>query len=512
MPDWPHQTRGVKNIWSAFDRGVNRLAFAAPTGAGKSRIMVRLIERGQPTVIYANRRMLTEQLSVGMEAAGIEHGIHMSGYGRTVWQNVQIASIQSAHGWWKKSQAELPHAELVIIDEVHNEKGERAQEIIEEHVKRGAKVVGFTATPVGIKHLVEELIVGATNSELRACGSLVMANTFAPDEPSLKAFKPKTKGLLQFRDEVKEAMLPVIFGRVIEHYHRLNPEQRPAILFASGVEESQWFAERLCAAGIPAAHIDGEKIWMEGVTMSSDRENRAKLADASRTGKIKVVCNRFVLREGIDWPWLFHGIFACTFGGICGYLQSGGRILRAHPDIDSVVIQDHGGNFWRHDSLNCDREWSLDDTEAKIAGQKAELYRTKQEAEPVVCPQCSAVRRGGITCAKCGFTYKGKKRFVIETDGSLQEVKGDIYKPRTVSTAPNAHKEWERCYWRCLNSGKTFAQARALFMRENNFTVPGGDFPLTPKREADWYRKVKDVPRNELTPKKPVEVQSSFLE
>ena len=101
------------------------------------------------------------------------------------------------------------------------------------------------------------------------------------------------------------------------------------------------------------------------------------------------------MREGIDWPWLAHGIMACTFGGLKSYLQSGGRLLRAHPSLDQVVIQDHGGNFWRHDSLNADREWQLEDTDKSIQEKHDEKYRTKSEPEPIVCPKCAKVRKTG---------------------------------------------------------------------------------------------------------------------
>lgn len=514
MPDWPHQTRMVQQTIDAIERGVVKFVATAPTGAGKTRYMLRIAEWGEPTVVYSNRRMLIEQLSENFEAAGIKHGVHMSGYGRTVWQNVQIASVQSAHTWWKSSQAELPEAKYVIIDEAHNETGKRFQELMEAHLERGAEaIIGLTATPIGLSWY-DELLVGAVTSELRKCGALVPAVVYAPDEPSMASFKPKTKGILQFKDEYKEVMLPVIFGRCIEHYHIYNPDQRPSIGFADSVASSQWFAERFTAAGVPSAHIDGERIWMDGESMESSRENRRRLAEASKNGRIKTVWNRFVLREGIDWPWLYHAMFACTYGSLKAYLQSGGRLLRNHESLDHVVVQDHGGNWWRHDSLNCDREWHLDDTENQIAGERAEKFRTKAEPEPITCPQCSAVRRGGASCSKCGFTYKGKKRLVIETDGSLREVRGDIYKPRKVSEAPEAHKTWIGCYFRCKRSGKTFAQARGLFMREMNYQVPGDDFPLMPKRPADWHRKVCDVPREELTPyqkAKPQEQQESLF-
>ncbi|QDV74787.1 hypothetical protein [Botrimarina mediterranea] len=159
--------------------------------------------------------------------------------------------------------------------------------------------------------------------------------------------------------------------------------------------------------GISAAHIDGEKIIYQHMTVVADRESRAELKRRSEAGDIEIVSNRFVMREGVDWTHLVHSVFACTFGGICGYLQSGGRVLRNHPSLDHVVIQDHGGNYWRHDSLNADRVWSLDDTEAKIADRHAEAYREKKEAEPIVCPKCAKVRARGVACPACGFAYSG---------------------------------------------------------------------------------------------------------
>ena len=103
-------------------------------------------------------------------------------------------------------------------------------------------------------------------------------------------------------------MTPTIFARVLEWYDRLNPERKPAILFAPGVKESIWFAEQFTAAGITAAHIDGDMITFgetdgsDPVTMPSTRELREQIMAGSRDGSIKVLCNRFVLREGWDVP------------------------------------------------------------------------------------------------------------------------------------------------------------------------------------------------------------------
>jgi superfamily II DNA or RNA helicase len=316
----------------------------------------------------------------------------------------------------------------------------------------------------------------------------------------MAAFKSRTKGLLfQFRDEVKEVMLPVVFGRVISHWRELNPQQNPTVLFAPGVEESIWFTEQFTSRGVPWSHIDGTRILLNGYSMAANRDNRDALWRALRSGETKGVSNRFVLREGIDLPEVAHCIFACTFGSTTAYLQAGGRALRAHPSLTEVLIQDHGGNFYRHDSLNMDRQWSLEDTDKTIREKHAEKYRTKAEPEPVVCPQCSFVRKHGVSCPKCGFTYHGRRRRVIEVDGTLREVHGEVYRPRRLDQRSTEEKDWVGTYFRCRKTGKTFSQARGLYAREHEGKYPNPEWSFMPQSEADWGQRVGDVPYNRLT-------------
>lgn len=498
--DWPNQLFAVSESRRLVDAGVRRICITSPTGTGKSRIVQRIIECGLPSLVLTNRTMLLEQWATGLDDSGHPFGMRASGYAPSINDNTQLGMIQTIEQRWTAGDEELPDAKIVFLDEAHNEKGERICKVLNEYNARGAITISITATPIGIGHMADELIVACVTSEARKFGALVPANTYAPDEPAMESFKGQTKGIIQFKDEFKEVMLKVIFGRVIEHYRRLNPEQRPSILFAPGVDESRWFCEQFNEAGVPWSHIDSKSIILNGNMMPATRENRDLLRDASKSGLTKGVSNRFVLREGIDFPWLAHCIFACTFGSVTSYLQAGGRMLRTHHSLSEVTIQDHGGNFWRHDSLNCDREWSLDDTDKAVREKHDELYRTKAKPEPIVCPRCHKVRHSGAVCRYCGFAYEGRRRIVIQTDGSLQEVRGDIFRPRRVNNSPDSHKAWVGCYFSSLRSGRTFNQARATYQYENNGTVPGPDFPLVPKFAADWGMKVCDVPRDRLTP------------
>lgn len=506
MQDWPHQTYALAAAEEAVFVNHRRICITSPTGGGKSLVQRKIIDWGLPTVLLCYRTMLFEQLARGLDSHGIPYDMQASGYAPTISANCQLGMIHTVERRWTKGERDLPEAQIVLVDEGHSETGKRIRSILDEYEKRGATVIFFTATPLGMRALkVDKLIQAGTTSDLRKCGALVPAHTFAPDEPDFRAFKKQFGAVLQYKKDMRRRMLARIFGSVLEHYPVFNPDMRPSILFAPDVESSRWTCDEFNKAGIPWSHVDSDTIILNGEEMPSSKETREWLRQASESGETKGVSNRFVLREGIDWPHLYHCIFACTFGGVTSYLQSGGRILRAHPSLDHVVVQDHGGNYHRFDSLNADRVWSLDDTDRSIQEKHYADLRGKKKPEPIVCPKCSKVRPSGRVCPKCGHIEAGRRRRVIQTDGTLREVKGDIYKPRRVNTKPDAHKKWIGCYFRALKSGKTFNQARGLFQHENNGTVPGDDFPLVPLFEADWTQHVADVPRDRLTPYRTME-------
>ena len=509
MNPWPHQSAGLSELCDLIEQGDTRICLTSPTGGGKTLMMGHLIpwaaERGCKVSLYTHRSMLLEQTAERLASFGISFGVRAAGYEPDLFADVQLSSIQTEDArTLKASKWNLHEANLVLIDEAHANKAGVTQELIDAHINQGAAVVGFTATPIEIGHIYDTLVQAGTNKQLRECGAHVLAHTYAPDEPDARNLKRIKTGEFSSESNRKAIMTPTIFGRVFPHAQKLNPDMYGILLFAPGVPESLGFAEESTRRGIPAAHIDGEKIWINGDTMPATKENRDLLRKMSESGDISMVCNRFVLREGIDWPHIRHGIFATCFGSLTAFLQSGGRLLRSAPGKDHCIVQDHGGNWWRHGSLNSDREWHLTDTERKLREERAEKMRNKKpgeiDPEPITCPKCMKVRLWGQQCPACGFTSIGKSRMVIQLDGSLRRMKGDIYKPHRVDDRPEALKNWERCYYRAKNSrrGMTFNQARALYANENGYKYPAENLPLMPKDKTDWYLPVASVPWDRL--------------
>lgn len=494
---WPHQERTLTLAAEAMAAGSRMNLVTIPTGGGKSFCMRELIRRmGLPSVTYTNRRMLGEQVADGMAGDGMRFGMRAAGHAPALLEDNQISSVMTENSRvLKQGRWELHNAKVVHIDEAHAQTGPVARKIIEAHIEAGATVFGWTATPLDMGGLYKNLIVGAKNSDLRACGAHIPCTTYGPDEPDLKHIGPVKVGEDLTEEQNKKAIMrPGIFGRVFEWWERLNPDGRPAILFAPGVAESLWFAEQFVRQGVTAAHIDGERIWINGEEHPSSQEVREYLALLSRTGKCQVVCNRFVMREGIDWPWLYHCIMATVFGSVTSYLQAGGRLLRSHPSLDHVICQDHGGNHLRHGSLNADREWMLDMTAKQVAKERIERLRKNDEPEPITCPRCAGVRLRGPKCPHCGHEHEKRSRMVVQADGTLRPYFGEVFKPLKVKAEPNTEKLWKAMYYLGKNSKNkmTFDGIYHLFKKKHGY-YPPKDLPFMPKVDNDWSRRVADV-------------------
>lgn len=516
-PLWPHQERGVNETIALFERDVDRVCVTGPTGSGKTRTAAELMEwacaRGYRSIYYTNRRLLLEQLCRTFASLGISYGVRASGFDDLYdpHQPIQLASTQTEHtrayrsgGPWKPFQAEL-----VCFDELHLQKGKMAREIMQSHLDRhSSRMAHFTATPLGVSDLADELVVAGTVSECRETGSLLYCEVYGGTEIDTRHIQRAGDDGEFALTDVRRCWTQQIFGHVVESWKEHNPDQRPTVLFAPGVAESVWFAQEFERIGVSAAHIDGADVYVDGERRKTSRDERDKLMERVRSGDVKVLSNRYVAREGVDLPELHCCILACPIGSLTSYLQTVGRVLRTHPSMDHVVLIDHGGNWYRHGSPNIDRDWAevwklqprvITDLRIHNMRERVRDETTGEpiEKEPICCSKCGFVRKDGIKCPMCGTVSPMRTRKVLQADGTLVHLNGSIFTPRRTKVKPNTERIWEQCYWRCMKKGKTFRQAYGLFWYENRY-FPPLNLPLMPRRSLDWFRKVAAVDKEEL--------------
>ena len=143
-----YQTESIDAVMSAFDRGVTRALVSMHTGAGKTVVFCRLaaLMAGR-TLIIAPMRELVWQAADKVREINGDYADNRSN--ATFPERVVVASKQtllSTSGGKKRYQKFLD-IELVIVDEAHMQCSPAVVAMLNYFVDRGAKVVGFTATP-----------------------------------------------------------------------------------------------------------------------------------------------------------------------------------------------------------------------------------------------------------------------------------------------------------------------------------------------------------------------------
>ena len=500
-PLWPHQQRGIDEAQALVNCGEQFICLTSPTGGGKSRIIEELIRwavgQGWRVALYTHRQILRDQISDMLHGSGVSHGLTASGFEREPWKMVQVCMMQTVTRRLEHGHG-IPEARLVLVDEAHDQCRGNAEKCLRLHTEHGASIIGVTATPVDVGHLYKSLVVAGTNSELRACGAHVWCDCYEPTIPDIHTELRRMKtGEFQYGDVVKAIMTPVIFGNVQDHWKKLNPDARPTILFAPGVKESIWFTSEFRKKGVRAAHICGESVIVDGVEHRSDKAARDQVLTDVKTGRIQIICNRFVLREGLDVPSLYHCILATCMGSLKSYVQSIGRLLRAHPSLDRVVCQDHGGNVMRHGSPNIDRIWDMGKTESQIAAERKELLKSEKEPSSIVCPECQFIRESGPVCPSCGFKHKHSCRRVMMRNGELKLLdESTASKPRKKEASPD--KEWVKMYFIGRAKGWTFKKCAAIY-KQNSGTWPKSEWGYVPKNRDDWSKAISTVQYKDLS-------------
>ena len=504
-PAWDAiQERARQDIKKAF-KDVRCLAACAPTGFGKTRLGANLIHdavaKGNSWLWYTHRRTLTAQTIQSFKDQGLDFGVRASGMGElmNVTKPGQIAMLQSERAAIKARKRGLHKAKFVILDEAHANATGFAEKVIKQHIDDGAYVLLLTATPVNLGNIADKLIVLATLAELRSVGALVPAICYAPSEVDMKDVRKVASGDFSPTQQAPRFMRQQVVGNIITHFFNLNPEGKPSLGFAPCVKSSMWFVDQFKAAGISAAHIDGQDVYLgehdlngEPIVYRSSQKMRQQVFAMLRSGEVKIIWSRFCLREGVDLPEIAHLVMATAFGTPESWIQACGRGLRAHPSLSSVTCQDHGGNLHRPGlgSPNMDRDWTLETTnKSMIAESKKEQQQTDEPAS-VSCPSCCLEisrikwRDAGSECPECGYSFSKTFRMVFQTSGKLQKVPDK--KPGKKSKLPeDLQKAWIQCLNSFASSGKRYNQMSAYFQSQTG--IYPNKTSVTP--QAEWSQR-----------------------
>lgn len=401
-------------------RRARRVLIQAPTGAGKTALAsfmaAQSAARNAGVWFICHRAELVDGTSKTFTKFGIRHGFIAAGLPMNLRELVQVCSIDTL----KNRLATMVAPKLAIIDECHHSSAAGWALVVQWLTENGAYVIGLSATPQrldgqGLDAHFDEIVLGPTVAWLMEQGHLSPYRMFAPHIPDMKGVR-RAMGDFSKKETAEKMDKPKLTGDIISHW-RQRAEGLRTIGFGVNVAHSQHLADSFCAAGIPAAHLDG----------STDKGVRRRIIQEYAGGDIEVLFNTALFDEGFDLSAVAGTdvtidalIDASPSQSLTKILQRWGRTLRPGPGKWSIIL-DHAGNCMRHGFPDDEREWSLEGKE------KGKAANDNAPPPPVVCESCFNAIRQPIPdlCPYCEKRLRKELKPVEVADGELREMGED---------------------------------------------------------------------------------------
>jgi DNA repair protein RadD len=329
-----------------------------PTGSGKSLIIANIVARlGQPVLIFQPSKEILEQNLSKLQAYGYRGAVYSASKGRTEVSNITFATIGSVVG----KASLFTNFRYIIVDECHLVNAEEGmyKTFLEELTKRGAKVLGLTATPYRLASdrngselrfltattpcVFKEMVYHVQNRILFDAGYLAKMEYVTHGEFNRSRLVLNSTGA-DFTDESVQTQLwasnvPDSIVRLLAQGTRKN-----YLVFTRFVDEARYIVSRLDGA----AYVTGE----------THKKEREKIVNAFKAGDINKVVNCGVFVTGFDHPELETVVQGHPTKSLARYYQEIGRGIRPHHEKDHCLVIDMCGNhetFGRIEDLEiCD--------------------------------------------------------------------------------------------------------------------------------------------------------------
>lgn len=419
--DRQYQVDSIESLRQGFRDKHIRQVLAAPTGSGKSVIMMEMIkkaiEKKSKVVFICERRILVDQFSKHLESEGIDHGVLMSKHWRfKPYELVQIATAQTL-----ERMETWPDFDIAFIDEIHACMRKSIKNLLK--TRPTLRVIGATATPFHpeLGNYFTNVTSVISMNELVKQNYLVPFRVFVAHEIDTKGVKV-IAGEWQ-KDELEKRGQQIV-GDVVSDYIRISNEvfgsYRKTICFSCGISHGADLAQKFNEAGVNAVQISS----------NDEDEYRAEvLAEfAKPDSEIKVVISVAILSRGFDQTDVEHVILARPLKkSFSEHVQMVGRGARSHPDTDILdkkfcVIQDNSGNWLRFqeswEEVYSNGVHSLQTEHDK----KPRKEPTDKEKSAAKCPRCGHLW-GGLSdiCSHCG-AVRVRRNDVMAIAGEMREL------------------------------------------------------------------------------------------
>lgn len=401
----PDQQEVFDELRLRYKEGHRSVLLRADTGWGKSYatsfILKQICNNRKKAWFTVATDILFEQTEIAFKQAGIKYNTIQAGKPIKQEHNITLCMIQTL----KHRLPLLTPPDFVVFDECSHIVAGTWTKVF-NWIFPAARVLGLTATPErlsgeGLAPYFSTMVEAKPIKWLIENKRLSQFSYFAPSTLNMSGCK--SRGGEYKPEDLEDKMKSVIVGDTIEHYKKLANNKR-AILFSYNIKDSQLCAEQFNAAGIPAAHIDG----------NTPKDERIRIVKALEDKEILVLCNVNLCIEGLSVNMVQAVIHRSRTKSRAKFMQINGRGLRYSPDKDKCIIIDMVGNVFEHGLPDTPVEW-------KLEGKK------KRDSEATVavreCKECFSCFAPADECPECGAPVIVEERIIKLTKGELAEIK-----------------------------------------------------------------------------------------
>lgn len=399
------QTNGINQVAALAGRGIRRIVFQAPTGAGKTILFCGLADRFRARypehkiLIAVNRQELMNQTVKALQrVTGIEPGMLMAGYPTPVRDmngyliphsgaQVVVAMVETLNNRFKKYDNYMGGVGMLIIDECH--RGEFNK--IYTHFPNSL-IVGFTATPISankripLKTYFDEIVSPVTINELIQLGHLARNITITVKNAINRKKLAVKGGDFDERQMGNVFSTPKHVENCVKAYEQFGMGQK-TIIFNCNIEHSNRVNDAFIAAGYNSRHMDS----------NATEDERKEILTWFASTDDAILNNVALYTTGFDEPTIQNVIINRATMSLPLWLQMCGRASRSIQDVkDHFKILDLGANLGFHLDWNYPHDWTRYFHHPEKVGAKKGAGPTK------LCPQCEAmIHLSTMTCPYC---------------------------------------------------------------------------------------------------------------